>query len=124
AELGEGGDDNVVHAQTGDTVFPVEHIKGSKQVQSLLRKAFKIAHIDPSRFVVGHKATAKNKQTGLAQFDSESGGEGPGGEGGAGAGGGTGGPGTGAADSGGGTGGTGGGPGGGEVGTGHDLGAS
>lgn len=58
-----------------------------------------LAHLNPREVELLKKhggSGTKNEHTGLYQFDSESGGEGPGAEGGAGAGGGTGGPGTGA----------------------------
>ncbi len=79
ASLGEGGDDSIVHAQSGDTVFPVEKIKGNPEVQKLLRKAFQIVNIDPARFVVGASGNARNARTNLPQFDEAEGAGGGGG---------------------------------------------
>lgn len=113
AKRGRGGDTDLGHLTKKDLVIPAEWQKGEldKELSALLKKH----KFDRSRYTVGEKGNKIHPETGLPEFDSEGGGEGPGGEGGGS------GPGMGADGGDGGPSG-GGGPGGGEVGTGHDTG--
>lgn len=97
AAQGHGQDRFLGHLSHNDVVVPFEirTPEINAQLQSILGKRL-------DRFTVGHPQNSINDRTGLPQFDSESGGDGPGAEGGAGGGGGTGGPGTGAGGGGGG----------------------
>src|SRR6266436_1507877 len=80
ARAGRSGDSLIAHLTPGDYTIPIE-----KQTPEILSQIKGWMGTEYTHYLAGHPDNPINPDTGFRQFDSESGGEGPGAEGGAGA---------------------------------------
>ncbi len=68
AGMGRGGDNQMVHAGTGEVMIPPEVIDGNPQVMAPLIKAFQKAGMDWRRYLVGSGKNSTNPATGAKEF--------------------------------------------------------
>lgn len=68
AAKGRNGDNQVVHAKTGEVVVPREVLEQNPDLAINLLRAFRASGGDPSRYVVGSPDNSINPETGQPEF--------------------------------------------------------
>lgn len=68
ATFGRNGDDQYVHAKTGEVMVPPEVLQQNPQLSQGIASALSSAGANPSRYVVGNQANSINPMTGQPEF--------------------------------------------------------
>jgi len=68
AQFGRGGDDQIVHAETGDVIIPPQVMEADEQLSQAVFDGLQRNNINPEERVVGSGIASLNPETGLQEF--------------------------------------------------------
>ncbi len=68
AQFGRGGDDQIIHAETGDVIIPPQVMEADEQLSQAVFDGLQRNNINPEERVVGSGIASLNPETGLQEF--------------------------------------------------------